>query len=240
MRILVVEDEFYARKSLVDTILTFDPSFYIEEAEDGLEALEKVEHSRFELIIADIRMPVMDGMEMARKIRAEHPEILVAMLTGYAEFDYAITALRIGVCEFLLKPVENDRLYALLYGVRERYSHYGDKIVDKLNSYIYANITDKINIADICKNQLFLDPAYVSRHYKTVTGQTIADTVRQLKLERAKGLLEKSDCNIGEIAVQCGYQSGSAFIQSFEKQYGKTPAEYRKEIKRGFLSILDR
>ena len=44
MRILVVEDEFYARKSLVDTILTFDPSFYIEEAEDGLEALEKVEH----------------------------------------------------------------------------------------------------------------------------------------------------------------------------------------------------
>ena len=64
MRILVVEDEFYARKSLVDTILTFDPSFYIEEAEDGLEALEKVEHSRFELIIADIRMPVMDGMEM--------------------------------------------------------------------------------------------------------------------------------------------------------------------------------
>ena len=240
MRILVVEDEFYARKSLVDTILTFDPSFYIEEAEDGLEALEKVEDSRFELIIADIRMPVMDGMEMARKIRAEHPEILVAMLTGYAEFDYAITALRIGVCEFLLKPVENDRLYALLYGVRERYSHYGDKIVDKLNSYIYANITDKINIADICKNQLFLDPAYVSRHYKTITGQTIADTVRQLKLERAKGLLEKSDCNIGEIAVQCGYQSGSAFIQSFEKQYGKTPAEYRKEIKRGFLSILDR
>ena len=240
MRILVVEDEFYARKSLVDTILTFDPSFYIEEAEDGLEALEKVERSRFELVIADIRMPVMDGMEMARKIRAEHPEILVAMLTGYAEFDYAITALRIGVCEFLLKPVENDRLYALLYGVRERYSHYGDKIVDKLNSYIYANITDKINIADICKNQLFLDPAYVSRHYKTITGQTIADTVRQLKLERAKGLLEKSDCNIGEIAVQCGYQSGSAFIQSFEKRYGKTPAEYRKEIKRGFLSILDR
>lgn len=240
MRILVVEDEFYARKSLVDTILTFDPSFYIEEAEDGLEALEKVERSRFELVIADIRMPVMDGMEMARKIRAEHPEILVAMLTGYAEFDYAITALRIGVCEFLLKPVENDRLYALLYGVRERYSHYGDKIVDKLNNYIYANITDKINIADICKNQLFLDPAYVSRHYKTVTGQTIADTVRQLKLERAKGLLEKSDCNIGEIAVQCGYQSGSAFIQSFEKQYGKTPAEYRKEIKRVFLSILDR
>ena len=240
MRILVVEDEFYARKSLVDTILTFDPSFYIEEAEDGLEALEKVEDSRFELIIADIRMPVMDGMEMARKIRAEHPEILVAMLTGYAEFDYAITALRIGVCEFLLKPVENDRLYALLYGVRERYSHYGDKIVDKLNSYIYANITDKINIADICKNQLFMDPAYVSRHYKTITGQTIADTVRQLKLERAKGLLEKSDCNIGEIAVQCGYQSGSAFIQSFEKRYGKTPAEYRKEIKRGFLSILDR
>lgn len=240
MKILVVEDEFYARKSLVDTILKFDPSFDIEEAEDGLEALEKVKESLFELVIADIRMPIMDGMEMAKKIRTEHPETLVAILTGYAEFDYAITALRIGVCEFLLKPVDNDRLYALLYSVRERHSHYGDKIVDRLNSYIYANISKKINIADVCKNQLFLDPAYVSRHYKTVTGQTIADTVRQLKLERAKCMLEKSDCNIGEIAIQCGYQSGSAFIQSFEKQYGKTPAEYRKEIKRGFLNILDK
>lgn len=232
MKILVVEDEFYSRKSLVETILRFDSSFVIDEAEDGNEALDKIVKSRYELMITDIRMPVIDGLELVQRTRSECPKLAVAILTGYADFDYALAALRLNVREYLLKPVENERLFALLNSVRQRSVHYGDKIVDELNRYIYENMSGRINIAELCKTRLYLDPAYVSRHYKMVTGQNIVDTVRQVRLEHARGMLEKTTCSIGEIAVQCGYQSYSAFMQSFERQFDMSPAEYRRAAKR--------
>jgi two-component system response regulator YesN len=109
MRILIVDDESGVRRMMADTVRRFDGGYEVEEAEDGEEALKMLDDS-FDLVITDIRMPGMDGVELASLIRERHPDIIIFMLTGYAEFEYARAAIRSNVSEYLLKPVSVQAL----------------------------------------------------------------------------------------------------------------------------------
>lgn len=232
MRILLAEDEHYARKALIGQLERFDPSLSIAEAKDGDEANALLSLERFNLLLCDIRMPVVDGLHVSRGAleagRADH----VVLLTGYAEFSYALEALRIGVRDLLLKPVETDKLYSILESIRETQSpKIGDAIVDSLNTYIRHNLSDKLSIADICRNHLFLSPAYVSRHYRRVTGETIIAVVQRLRMEKAMSLLVKTQLSVSGISERCGYGDASVFIGTFKKAYGMTPLEFRTRQK---------
>lgn len=109
MRILIVDDESGVRQTMADTVRRFDNSYVVEEAEDGEEALHMLDES-FDLVITDIRMPGMDGVELAARIRERFPDMVIFMLTGYAEFEYARAAIRSSVSEYLLKPVSVQAL----------------------------------------------------------------------------------------------------------------------------------
>jgi Response regulator containing CheY-like receiver domain and AraC-type DNA-binding domain len=109
MRILIVDDESGVRQMMADTVRRFDGSYEVEEAEEGEEALRILDDS-FDLVITDIRMPGMDGVELAARIRERYPDIIIFMLTGYAEFEYARAAIRSNVSEYLLKPVSVQAL----------------------------------------------------------------------------------------------------------------------------------
>ncbi|CAG5092205.1 Response regulator containing CheY-like receiver domain and AraC- domain [Thermobacillus xylanilyticus] len=109
MRILIVDDESGVRQMMADTVRRFDDSYEVEEAEEGEEALRMLDES-FDLVITDIRMPGMDGVELASRIRERYPDIIIFMLTGYAEFEYARAAIRSNVSEYLLKPVSVQAL----------------------------------------------------------------------------------------------------------------------------------
>jgi two-component system response regulator YesN len=109
MRILIVDDESGVRQMMADTVRRFDDSYEVEEAEEGEEALRMLDDS-FDLVITDIRMPGMDGVELAARIRERFPDIILFMLTGYAEFEYARAAIRSNVSEYLLKPVSVQAL----------------------------------------------------------------------------------------------------------------------------------
>jgi len=109
MRILIVDDESGVRQMMADTVRRFDDEYEVEEAEDGEEALRILDET-FDLVITDIRMPGMDGVELASIIRERYPDIIMFMLTGYAEFEYARAAIRSNVSEYLLKPVSVQAL----------------------------------------------------------------------------------------------------------------------------------
>jgi len=109
MRILIVDDETGVRRMMADTVRRFDDGYEVEEAEDGEEALSLLDET-FDLVITDIRMPGMDGVELAARIRERFPDIILFMLTGYAEFEYARAAIRSNVSEYLLKPVSVQAL----------------------------------------------------------------------------------------------------------------------------------
>lgn len=114
-KLLVVDDEIWFREGLVQLITNNQLGWeVVGEASDGTEAMQAVELYKPDLIITDINMPVMDGLQFMEWLARFHPEINVVILTGYREFEYAQRALRYGAVEFLLKPFSLDEAYRVL------------------------------------------------------------------------------------------------------------------------------
>lgn len=110
MRFLLVEDEYYARKALKQSVLMWKQDAFVAEADNGVSALTLLEKSRFDVVMLDIRMPQMDGIKLAEHIHSRWSDTYMIMITGYKEFEYAKAAIRTNVREYLLKPVDDDNL----------------------------------------------------------------------------------------------------------------------------------
>ena len=113
--VLIVDDEYMLRESLHRRISEMDEGFKIVSlCEEGRSALKVLEKESVQVVFTDIRMPEMDGLELAKKIHERYPEVLTVILTGYADFDYAQEAIRQGVFDYLLKPVSDEKLTEVL------------------------------------------------------------------------------------------------------------------------------
>jgi two-component system response regulator YesN len=114
-RLLVVDDEPLVRKGVV-TLISFEELGIAEvmEASNGEEALEKVHSFDPHIILCDINMPKLNGLEFARFVKNEKPWIKIGIITGYDYFDYAKQALKIGVEDYILKPVSKQDIYEVL------------------------------------------------------------------------------------------------------------------------------
>ena len=111
MNILVVEDEPLALDDLLGMLQAFDGAHRITGCASGVEALAYAEKTPPDLIITDIRMPEIDGLELVRQLKARTPQLAAIVLSGYSEFEYARTSLRLGIADYLLKPVRTDALH---------------------------------------------------------------------------------------------------------------------------------
>lgn len=107
-RILVIDDERSIRNTLKE-ILEYE-KFEVEVAEDGFEALEKLEKNRFDLVLCDIKMPKMDGLEVLDKIHTLDPDATVVMISGHGTIETAVDAIKKGAYDFISKPLDLNRL----------------------------------------------------------------------------------------------------------------------------------
>lgn len=108
MKILIVDDESLVRNSMAQMVGNLNDKYTIEQAEDGEDAIIAIKKQSFDLVITDIRMPAVDGLQLAAHIFQFYPETYIVMLTGYSDFDYARTAIRYKVMDYLLKPASVD------------------------------------------------------------------------------------------------------------------------------------
>lgn len=120
MRILIVEDEIKIRKGMANLIVKHTQHTVAGEAKNGVEGLEMVKRYCPDLVISDIRMPVMDGLEMIRAIREQELCAHCIILSGYSEFEYARQALQYGVDDYLIKPLAPEDVIAVLERVQEK------------------------------------------------------------------------------------------------------------------------
>src|SRR5436190_20801104 len=111
-RILVVDDEANARTALAE--LLRDEGYTIETAADGFKALPKLEDFAPDLVLTDLRMPGMDGLELMRKAREDDPERAVIVMTAFGSVDSAVAAMRQGAADYLTKPINLDELVLVL------------------------------------------------------------------------------------------------------------------------------
>ncbi|MEG0267983.1 MAG: response regulator, partial [Carnobacterium sp.] len=118
--ILLVDDEQYIRQSIIELVQWEKKGFYIlGEASNGEEALELMEKNVPDILITDIRMPVMDGIELSRRIREKHPSVKIVFLSGHDDFDYAVSGIKLNIIEYLLKPISIKDLELMLEQVHE-------------------------------------------------------------------------------------------------------------------------
>lgn len=119
--LLIVDDEATMRKGLSSFINWESIDCIVSDtACDGADAIEKIENIPVDIVITDIKMPEVDGLGLAKYIHENHPEISVILLTGYAEFEYARTAIRYNVTHFLLKPTPKDEIISAVKEVQQR------------------------------------------------------------------------------------------------------------------------
>ncbi|KRP29154.1 MAG: Fis family transcriptional regulator [Cryomorphaceae bacterium BACL22 MAG-120619-bin32] len=109
-KILIIEDEAAIRRVLKKIISEENETYIIEEAEDGLEGLEMLKNNDFDLILCDIKMPKMDGVEVLEKAKKLHPEIPIVMISGHGDLDTAVNTMRLGAFDYISKPPDLNRL----------------------------------------------------------------------------------------------------------------------------------
>lgn len=118
-KIMLVDDEEEVRKSIIRKIDWADAGFeVIGDAENGQDALEKIEQNEPDVVLTDIRMPYMDGLSMAEAIRQQYPSIKIVIFSGFDEFEYAKKAIKLNVIEYILKPVNVEELTAILKKIK--------------------------------------------------------------------------------------------------------------------------
>ncbi len=109
-KILIIEDEAAIRRVLKNIISEENESYDVDEAEDGLAGLDKIAKSEIDLVLCDIKMPKMDGVEVLEKIKKIKPEIPVVMISGHGDLDTAVNTMRLGAFDYISKPPDLNRL----------------------------------------------------------------------------------------------------------------------------------
>lgn len=267
--ILVVDDEYNTRMGVSYTLQQWKGDMAeIAVAENGMQALKMLREREYDVLITDIRMPLMTGIELLETLREENNEVAAVLLTGFAEFEYAQQGLRLGAIDYLLKPVQQSELIrtaekalnsaCLAKERRERLKkqqsrqlkqgesqqedgessqgkallslHTSNEYVVKAVQYIDEHISDVLTIKEVAQ-QVHLNPSYFSVLFKEEAGLTFIDYVTQLRMKKAKELLEGSTLSLDAISEQIGLQTTSYFIRMFKKFEHMTPKQYRDQVK---------
>lgn len=247
LRVMVVEDEELIRRGIVLAVdwAALD-CVVVGEASNGVEALAREAECRPTLIITDLKMPRMDGLEMLAKLRERGCTAHVIILTAYDSFAYAQTALRLGAVDFLLKPFHDGDLENAVLALQKRLatrekapepelppvrtdsrSRYVQEAMDYIGRR-YAS--PELSIAEVAA-ALGVSEGHLSHIFKKETGLTVGAYLTRCRIQRAMALLREGKKRVYEVAEAVGYRDITYFSGTFKKIVGLTPTEYQNQIK---------
>ncbi|MCD9022098.1 response regulator [Cohnella silvisoli] len=145
IKVLIVDDEYLVRERLKQVVDWNELGYEIAgEAANGEDALMMLEHIPVQLAIVDINMPIIDGLEFAQAVQDRYPDVKIIILTGYSSFDYAKSALKAGVSDYLLKPINMDELLQVLKRLHERIE--ADRQQKHLNVHLQQSLVESDSI----------------------------------------------------------------------------------------------
>ena len=240
MQVLIVDDEPYMVDYLRKLVDWEQYGFeHVYTAGGGSRARDMLDKYQPELLITDIRMPKISGLDLCRHIFEKKYPTKVMILSGYGEFEYAKQAIQYGVSEYLLKPILKDEFEEILEKMLERHfatqkerqekEKTGD-VIFEVENYIKENIESDLSL-ELLASVVHLNPSYLSRYFKESTGENLSNYVTRCKMEKAAWLLDNTEQKINEIMLQLGYQKSQHFAKIFREQYGVSPKEYKKGIR---------
>lgn len=239
MNVLLVEDERTIRQGLRDLLENVIGGVSVSwEAQNGKEALQILKKEVPDLLITDVRMPKMNGLDLIAQAKYLHSFLSVVVISGYDEFDYAKKAMRYGVKHYLLKPVNRSELAMVLeeikqelFGQKESKDHLlqdeQSKMINNIKSIISDNLCEDITLEFIGR-AVNLSPSYVSQLFKKETGVNFSEFVAETRINTAKKLLIETQLKVYDIARIVGYHSAKHFMTVFKRHTALTPTKYRE------------
>lgn len=241
-KVFLVEDEAIIRGGLKQLIEGVIGGYQVVgEAENGKTALEALKTIRPDLLITDIRMNEMNGLEMIKRLRAQYPDLYILILSGYADFEYAKQAIKYGISDYLLKPIDRVELMQALDSYKRKAApksepdaaaaeteetSQGRQLIRRVKELIADRLDQEISLQTVAE-QVHLNHQYLSVLFKNETGQHFSDYVTQCRMNKAKQLLRDTNLKIYEVAALSGYVSAKHFMAVFKDAAGVTPTQYR-------------
>jgi two-component system, response regulator YesN len=234
MNILLVDDEVLVTRGLTMQIQKYQPSWTIVgQATNGNRALEIIKSHSIDVLITDIRMPQLDGLELTKRVKELQPVTKIIILSGYAEFEYARIAIRYGVNDFLLKPVDYSTIIDLIVEFEQKSRMASLEKLDMIDTAIYhikKNFTSPtLSLTEVAE-LVGLTPPHFSKIFKKKINELYIDYLTRIRIERAQLLLQQQNLlKVYEIGEAVGYQDQHYFSQIFKKIVGVTPKQYREQ-----------
>lgn len=248
--IMIVDDNADIRKYVVDNLTN---EYQVITAKDGSEGLEIARSQIPDLIISDINMPRMNGIDLCSSIKTDELtcHIPVILLTVRASKDSKIDGLEIGADDYITKPFEIRELKARIRNLIEQRRKLKEKFnrerglqpseitsnsideqfLNKALSIVEANISESnFGVEELAK-ELSISRVQLYRKMRAITGQSAADFIRTIRLNRAAQLLKKNYNNVSQIAYEAGFNNPSHFSKCFQKQFNITPKNYARKFK---------
>lgn len=240
MNIVIVDDEPKIARGLLKLLSQQEDDKAVGIFLDATEALDFIEKNAVDVVITDIRMPGISGLELIRRIRIINEELPIIILSGYGDFSYAQKAIELGVTRYLLKPTDPAELLSALETIRENSSIAPKKdaeqpvqiqnlLVRKAVQYIHENYARHITLKRMAE-ELFVSPNYLCELFKRHTGKNVMEYLSDHRLHEAETYLRQIACKVADVSKLVGYKDAKYFSTAFKKKYGMTPLEYRNQI----------
>lgn len=247
--ILIVEDNEAIRQMLAEL---FAPMYEVTTAIDGTDAMEKIEEKIPQIVLSDVLMPRMSGIELTKQLKSnlDTCHIPVVLLTARTEVEHNLEGLLTGADDYITKPFDSRILISRcnnLINSRIQLQEYFSKqpaaqtpvlatnpldkeFLDEVMNIFEKHIDDSEFTIDGLAQEMFISRTRIYAKIKAITGQTPNDFFITLRLKKAAHLLKNHpELNITSISDQTGFSSPRYFSKLFKKAYQVTPMEYRKE-----------
>lgn len=236
MDIVIVDDEPKIRNGL-SKLLDGRGNWHVTGTyADAMDALKNMAFCSPDVIITDIKMPEINGLDMIDRMRETDQEAYIIILSGYSDFGFAQRAIELGVTRYLTKPTKRRELLGVLEEIEGKMSEkqkggeekkeVSNLMVQKAMDYIALNYSEKISLKNIAE-ELYLSPNYLSELFKRHTDKNISEYITQFRLDKARRYLQQPEYKIADVSDLAGFGDPRYFSSMFKRQYGMTPNEYR-------------
>lgn len=244
-RLLVVDDNPDLLKFVASEL---SADFTISTASDGHDALALIARENPDVILSDLMMPGMDGIELCRRLKAnaQTASIPILILTAKHDVSAKIEGLTLGADDYMTKPFNIDELrlrLVKLLSLRRRGAHRAvidpepqsititsldEKLIEHAVRYVDDHMSSPdLSVEDLAA-ELGMSRVHLYKRLKQITGKTPIEFIRVLRLKRAAQMLRESQLNISEIAYSCGFNNPKYFSRYFKDEFGMLPSQYQE------------
>ena len=249
LKVMLIDDEFRILEGL-GCLIDWNKSGaeICGSFSDPFAALSAARELLPDLILTDIEMPGLSGLELIAALRNASPKTTFVILSAYDYFSYAQEAITLGVYRYLLKPLSAQDLTALLRQVASEkgvspasaplpsagrdksaslFESEADSLIKRSIELIEEKYADPDFKLSAIADSLFVNYSYLSHLFKTKTGKTMFSFLLDTRMNHAAQLLQNTDLPVGDIARRTGYALTKNFHEAFKKYYGESPKNYR-------------